>query len=215
MTLAISILILVKIMDPISKLAEYFREFPGIGPRQAKRFVYFLLTRNASYLDEISRLILSIKKSIRVCSSCFRFYQDGDSKICHICSDTNRDQNQLMVVTRDVDFEAIEKSKSYSGLYFILGGTIPILDKEPEKRVRLNELLEKIKASGFKEITLSLNANAEGEHTADFIRDYIKEKISDRDIPIFILGRGLSTGTELEYSDSDTIKSALENRKRI
>lgn len=202
-------------MDPISKLTEYFREFPGIGPRQARRFVYFLLTRNASYLEEIARLILDIKKSIKICSSCFRFYQDGNSTICYICSDKNRSTDKLMIVSRDVDFEAIEKSKFYNGHYFILGGTIPILDKEPEKKVRLYELLEKIKGGNFKEIILSLNANAEGEHTADFLSSYLKEKIPDQSLTISVLGRGLSTGTELEYSDTDTIKNALKNREKV
>jgi len=202
-------------MDPISKLTEYFREFPGIGPRQARRFVYFLLTRNASYLEEIARLILSIKKSIKVCTSCFRFYQDSNTSVCSICADKDRDTNQLMIVSRDVDYEAIEKSKFYTGFYFILGGTIPILDKEPEKKVRLNELYAKISGGQFKEIILSLNANAEGEHTADFIRDYLKNKFQERELTITVLGRGLSTGTELEYSDSDTIKNALKNRERI
>lgn len=208
-----------KEMDPISKLTEYFREFPGIGPRQARRFVYFLLTKNSAYLEEMARLFLSIKKSIRVCVICFRFYQNGDSTTCPICADTNRDKNQLMIVTRDVDFEAIEKSKFYNGYYFILGGTIPILDKEPEKKVRLSELVSRLKSGNFKEIILSLNANAEGEHTADFIRDYIKEKFPTVDgndtFSITVLGRGLSTGTELEYSDTDTIKNALKNREKV
>lgn len=202
-------------MDPISKLTEYFKEFPGIGPRQAKRFVYFLLTKNPSYLEEISRLILSIKKSIKVCPSCFRFYQDENRSLCSICSNQNRDQNQLMIVSRDIDFEAIEKSKFYNGYYFILGGTIPILDKEPEKRVRLNELFNRLNNSSFGEIILSLNANAEGEHTADFIKDYLKNKFPDRNLTISVLGRGLSTGTELEYSDAHTIKNALKNRERV
>ena len=202
-------------MDPISKLTEYFKEFPGIGPRQAKRFVYFLLTKNPSYLEEISRLILSIKKSIRVCPLCFRFYQDENRSSCSICSNQNRDQNQLMIVSRDIDFEAIEKSKFYNGYYFILGGTIPILDKEPERKVRLNELFNRLSTTSFNEIILSLNANAEGEHTADFIKDYLKNKFPDRNITISVLGRGLSTGTELEYSDADTIKNALKNRESV
>jgi len=210
------LIVLNKAMDPISKLTEYFREFPGIGPRQAKRFVYFLLTKNPSYLEEISRLILIIKKNIKVCSSCFRFYQnDSTINVCNICSDQNRDQNQLMIVSRDIDFEAIEKSKFYNGYYFVLGGTIPILDKEPEKKIRLNELLNRLNNSKFSEIILSLNANTEGENTADFIKDCIKNKFPDRDQTISVLGRGLSTGTELEYSDADTIKNALKNRERV
>ena len=120
-----------------------------------------------------------------------------------------------MIVSRDVDFEAIEKSKFYNGYYFILGGNIPILDKEPEKRIRLRELTEKVKNGQFKEIIISLNANAEGEHTTNFINDYLKEKFPSSDFTISVLGRGLSTGSELEYSDSDTIKNALKNRERI
>jgi len=199
-------------MDPLNKLAEYFGEFPGIGPRQAKRFVYFLLTRNAHHLEDISKLILEIKKSVRICTSCFRFYPDGKSVICPICSNANRDSHELMIVSRDVDFEAIEKSKVYQGYYFILGGTIPILEKEPEKKVRLKELKNKIAQGNFSEIILSMNATADGEHTTDFIRDYIKENFVDKDIKITVLGRGLSTGTELEYADHDTIRSALNNR---
>ncbi len=197
-------------MDPISKLTEYFREFPGIGPRQAKRFVYFLLTRNVSYLDEISKLILEIKKSIKLCNSCFRFFQSNNMLICHICSDKNRNTEQLMIVSRDVDFEAIEKSKSYNGYYFILGGIIPILDKEPEKKVHIKELKDRINKNKPTEIILSLNVNAEGENTIEYLKNVIKNL--DFNIKISLLGRGLSTGSELEYSDSDTIKNALKNR---
>lgn len=200
-------------MDQISKLTEYFREFPGIGPRQAKRFVYFLLTRNASYLDEISRLILEIKKNIKMCSSCFRFFQSSNGTICPICSDKNRKADQLMVISRDVDFEAIEKSKVYNGYYFILGGTIPILDKEPEKRVRLKELKNRISVNPPKEIIISMNITAEGEHTTDFLKGVIAEM--NKDISVSVPGRGFSTGSELEYSDTDTIKNALKNREKI
>lgn len=203
-------------MDPLSRLAEYFGEFPGIGPRQAKRFVYFLLTRNTAVLEDMARLILDIKKSIRVCPSCFRFFpESGGNALCSICANKNRDQDELMIVSRDVDFEAIEKSKVYNGYYFILGGNIPILEKEPEKKVRLNELLKKLKDSAFKEITLSLNANAEGEHTAEFLRSFIKERLPEKHFSISVLGRGLSTGTELEYSDAETIRNALKNRERV
>ncbi len=202
-------------MDHLSKLAQYFREFPGIGPRQAQRFVYFLLTRNTAYLDELSRLITEIKKSIRVCTDCFRFYPSTESsEKCSLCRNPHRDTHILMIVSRDVDLEAIEKSKVYSGYYFVLGGTVPILEKEPEKRIRLNELMKRVERGQFSEIILSLNANAEGEHTADILREYL-EKIPQHTYTISVLGRGLSTGTELEYSDSDTIKSALKNRERV
>lgn len=199
-------------MDSLNKLIEYFREFPGIGPRQARRFVYFLLTRNSSYLEDMAKLILDIKKNIRICSSCFRFYPEEKSSLCSVCLSPNRDTSQLMIVSRDVDFESIEKSHVYNGLYFILGGTIPILEKEPEKKVRLKELKDKISKGNFKEIILSLNITADGENTAEYIRQFITSNFPDSGIKISVLGRGLSTGSELEYVDKDTIKSALENR---
>ncbi len=197
-------------MDPLHKLAEYFADFPGIGPRQAKRFVYYLLTRNAGTLEDISRLILEIKKNVRICSGCFRFFPDGKSHLCPVCANPNRDQEQLMIVARDVDFESIEKSHVYHGLYFILGGTVPILEKEPERKVRLKELKEKISKGSFKEVILSLNITADGENTADYIRDFIQKNFEG--MKITVLGRGLSTGSELEYVDTETIKNALQNR---
>ncbi len=204
-------------MDQIHKLTEYFGEFPGIGPRQARRFVYYLLTRNSGHLEEIARLILDIKKNIRLCSSCFRFFPETHGSLCPICSNKNRDISELMIVSRDVDFEAIEKSKIYHGYYFILGGTIPILEKEPEKKVRLKELKSKIdnliKDSSLKEIILSLNMTAEGENTEEFLKQFVLNNFPNSGIKVSILGRGLSTGSELEYLDSDTIRNALKNRK--
>jgi recombination protein RecR len=197
-------------MDPLHKLAEYFADFPGIGPRQAKRFVYYLLTRNTTHLEDMARLILEIKKSVRICASCFRFYPEGKAALCPICSNTNRDHEQLMIVARDVDFESIEKSHVYNGIYFVLGGTIPILEKEPERKVRLKELKEKLSKGNFKEVILSLNITADGENTAEFIREFIKNSFST--IKVTVLGRGLSTGSELEYVDTETIKNALQNR---
>ncbi len=199
-------------MDSLHKLAEYFAEFPGIGPRQARRFVYFLLTRNLSYLEDMARLILDIKKNVRICASCFRFYPDGKSTLCPICANVNRNKEELMIVARDVDFESIEKSHVYHGLYFILGGTIPILEKEPEKKVRLKELKERLRIQTPKEIILSLNITADGENTAEYIRQFITTHFDDKNMKVSVLGRGLSTGSELEYVDTETIKSALENR---
>jgi recombination protein RecR len=117
-----------------------------------------------------------------------------------------------MIVSRDVDLDSIEKSHVYNGLYFVLGGTIPILEKEPEKKVRLKELKEKLDDTDFKEIILSLNLTADGENTAEYIRQFILDNSFDNGIKITVLGRGLSTGSELEYVDAETIRNALENR---
>ncbi|MFA6432370.1 MAG: toprim domain-containing protein [Candidatus Paceibacterota bacterium] len=201
-------------MDSLRRLEEIFAHFPGIGPRQAKRFVYHLLAKSPASIKEFTQLVEEVKRSTAQCSSCHRFFMGMNAKAsdCSVCSDTSRDQSTLMVVARDSDFESIEKSGAYKGLYFILGGTVPILDKEPEKRIRLKPLLERAgkKDSGLNEIILSLNATPDGENTAEIVRDaLIKLKGSFK---VSILGRGLSTGSELEYTDGDTIKSALQNR---
>jgi len=145
-----------------------------------------------------------------------RFFIEDKSKnkICLICGNDQRDQEKLMIVSKDVDFETIEKSGSYNGLYFILGGTIPILEKSPERRVRSKELLTRIERVGeeLKEIILAMNVNAEGENTEEYIRKILEPLASKFNFKISLLGRGLSTGTELEYSDTETIKNALRNR---
>ncbi|MEY2640926.1 MAG: recombination protein RecR, recombination protein RecR [Candidatus Parcubacteria bacterium] len=200
-------------MNDIDKLTEYFKEFPGIGPRQAKRFVYFLLRKNPRYADELSQLIPRVRKQVTVCNDCSRYFvPQGAQTVCAVCSDSSRNPEQLMIVSRDTDFEAVEKSDTYHGYYFILGGTLPILEEhDAQKYIRLDELesvLDKRTAAGLKEIIIALNANPDGDNTARFL----KEKLAPRGITISILGRGLSTGSELEYADSDTIKHALKNR---
>lgn len=204
-------------MNAVDKLAELFKEFPGIGPRQAKRFVYYLLSRNGGYLEHFSKHILELKREIKNCSSCFRFFPNdaARSPLCSVCRDAARDATCLMIVARDVDFEAVEKSHSYAGYYFILGGTVPILEKEPEKKIRAKELLSLVKArgaEGLKEIIVATSLNPEGENTSEYIAKFLSSAIKQFNIKFSVLGRGLSTGTELEYSDSDTIKNALKNR---
>ncbi len=200
-------------MNSIDKLTELFSKFPGIGPRQAKRFVYFLLSRSGNYSSELVHAIDGLKNEIRQCSECQRFFakESGSQNICSICSDDTRDKSILVIVPRDIDLEAVERSGSYRGQYFVLGGVIPILDKEPEKRIRLKELELRLKKdSGIKEVILAMNANQDGENTAEFLREYFKA------LPLTFseLGRGLSTGAELEYADPETLKNAFLHRTK-
>jgi len=203
-------------MNSLNKLEKLFSEFPGIGPRQARRFVYFLLTKNGAFLTELVGAISNLKKEITVCTSCFRFFtkNKGAEKRCSHCLDSARAGETLMIVSRDIDFENIEKTGTYKGMYFVLGGLVPILEKEPEKKIRINELLKKIEEQKkiIKEVILALNANSEGENTTEYVISKIKKISDENSITISTLGRGLSTGLELEYSDSETLKNALKNR---
>jgi recombination protein RecR len=206
-------------MNAIDKLSEIFSKLPGIGPRQAKRFVYFLLSRNGDYSGELIRAIQELKKEIIQCEECMRFFvyhAHGQSlTVCSICSDKTRDSSILMIVPRDIDLEAVERSGSYNGHYFVLGGVVPILEKEPDKRIRSKELGIRIKKGqeqegGLKEIILAMNANLDGENTAE----YLKEQCRGSTLTFSTLGRGLSTGAELEYADPETLKNALMHRTR-
>lgn len=204
-------------MDTIEKLAEIFKGFPGIGPRQAKRFVYFLLTRNKNYIREFTMLVEELQKEIRICPECFQYFTKNrqDNPLCDICQSKDRDRNVLMIVARDIDLENIEKSHSFNGKYFVLGGTVPILDKNPETKIHIKELLATIESKAkenLKEIILGFSVNPESEYTAQFIIEALTPLITKYNLKISHLGRGLSTGTELEYSDADTIKNALKNR---
>lgn len=203
-------------MDQIQILAEKFKEFPGIGERQAKRFVYFLLHKNPSFVKSLGDEILKIKNSITQCPSCYIFFQKGNDILCEVCKNEKTDHASLLVVEKDADYLNIRKSKIYNGMYFVLGALVPIADKQTLSFVRTKELVKtiekRIKDNNLKEIIIALVISPQGEHTDMYIRELISKIDGVENIKVSSLGRGLSTGSELEYSDSDTIKNAIKNR---
>lgn len=206
-------------MDHLNRLHDLFKQFPGIGPRQAKRFVYFLLNTSDSYRELLAREITELASRVTVCNACFRYFDSKgmDRHLCGTCHDDSRDNESLMIVAKDVDLDVVEKSKSYRGYYFVLGSTLSLIEKEPEAKLRNKELitvLEQRIKKGLKEIILALSLNVEGEHTREYVENIITPLVKAHSIKVSILGRGLSTGTELEYSDAETIKNALLSRKQ-
>lgn len=204
--------------DIFEKLAEMFSHFPGIGDRQSKRFVYYLMSKNPDYVADLIETISELKKETAQCAECFRFFNlrhGVDKKICEICANAS-DSSLLMVLEKDSDLESVSKSRTYNGKYFLLGGLVPIIEKNTPSRVRVNELKEKIKKdskNSLKEIILAFSLSPQGDHTDFYVRSQLKEITEPLGIKISSLGRGLSTGTELEYSDNDTLKNALKNRQ--
>lgn len=204
-------------MDPIERLSSLFEKFPGIGPRQAQRFVQYLLRSSPSLRREIIDSLQNLGGSVQQCAECMRFYgssgSTSKSSVCGICGNTQRSKTQLAVVASDADLAAIERSGTYSGMYFVLGGTISLAsEKMIGLRVpQLMALVAKRTEDKLTEIILSFPANPEGDATAVRLREDLSEKFPN--ISITSLGRGLSTGSELEYADPETIKSALESRR--
>lgn len=206
-------------MDHLNRLNDIFKQFPGIGPRQAKRFVYFLLGTSEGFRSALAKEITELSSRVTVCSSCFRFFErkNTDATLCSVCRDTSRDAESLMIVAKDVDLDAVEKSKVYNGYYFVLGNSLSLVEKDPESKVRTKELvlaIEKRVKAGLKEIIIGLSLNAEGEHTREFVENFVAPLVKSHSLRVSVLGRGLSTGTELEYSDTETIKNALIGRKQ-
>jgi len=204
-------------MTTPERLEELFRKFPGIGARQAKRFVYFLLTQRNGFVKELSDLLVSLKENVKQCSECYRFFQNGgDVSVCNFCSSATADPSTLLVLEKDIDLETVHKSGAFNGKYFTLGGNIPILEKDPASKIRIKELVSKVtrdgKANTLKEIILALSLNAEGENTMQYVKKTLEPLGIKYSFKISSLGRGFSTGLELEYSDADTLKNALKNR---
>jgi recombination protein RecR len=203
-------------MTALDRLIKHFERFPGIGSRQAKRFAFHLLTLPHEEVAEISELIRVIRASVTLCPSCQRFFsKEGTMEVCGICANTNRDNTKLVVVERDSDIDAIERSGIYDGFYFVLGGTVPLLDTQDTKKLRggaLKQLVEMRGPLGLREVILGFSINPDGENTSRYIEILLKEAIEKYTLKVSHLGRGLSTGSELEYADPETIKNALKNR---
>ncbi len=203
-------------MNQLERLIKHFERFPGIGSRQAKRFAFHLLTLPQNDTQDLSELIRTIRTSVIMCPSCNRFHSMYLSEaMCSICLSGTRDRSKLTIVERDSDIEAIERGGVYDGLYFVLGGTVPLLDSQDIKKLRggtLKSLVEARGPEGLHEIILAFSINPDGENTGRYIEALLRESIEKFALIVTHLGRGLSTGSELEYADSETIKNAFKNR---
>lgn len=191
-------------------------KFPGIGPRQATRFAFYILKANG-LRDELA-LALAELKNIGFCSQCFRTTENANSeKLCNICKDSKRERSLIAIVEKESDMQSMEKGAAYKGLYHVLGGVISPLDSDSPKRLHLKELHGRVrdilKNNGSCEVILATNTTTEGDMTALYIERILAPlKEQFKNLKISRLGRGLSLGSELEYADEITLKNALANR---
>ncbi len=201
-------------MDPIERLSSIFERFPGIGPRQAARFVQFLLRSSPAIRRDLIESLQQLGGSVSQCEECMRFHTSRE-KVCGICANPRRDPQYLAVVASDADLLALERTGTYRGMYFVIGGTIS-LASEKASGLRIPGLLRSIPErinAGLKEVILAFPANPEGDATMIRLREDLEPLTLVHELKISALGRGLSTGSELEYADPDTIQSAFESRR--
>jgi len=192
----------------IESLINTFSKLPGVGPRTAARFVFYLITRPNEELGALANNIAQLKNDITICSICGNF---AEKSPCQICSDQKRDHDQICIIARPQDLEAIEKTAEYNGLYHILNGTINPLQGIGPNSLRIKELENRLKVHPPAEIILALNPDMEGETTVLYLTKLLKPY----NIKLTRLARGLPVGSELEYADEITISSALKGRKEV
>ncbi len=197
--------------DQIEELSAALSRFPGVGPRQARRFAYHLLAIPPAERNKLASLITSIADSVRQCRECYRFAATDTNGLCNYCADTSRDDTLLMIVEKDQDLLAVERAGTYRGRYFVLGGVLTLSGKGAIRERELPRAVEMRLARGLTEIVLALSATSEGEHTEDRVQELLAPFRSR--VRLSALGRGLSTGSELEYADAATLSGALSNRK--
>jgi recombination protein RecR len=197
---------------PIRRFIALFSELPSVGPRQASRFAFWLIRQGPSVIADYSQSIRMLGERIGVCQDCFFvFEQTENEKLCAICRDPKRNRGLLAIVEKETDLITLEKTKSFSGLYHVLGGTINPLDQNWRQTLRVPVLLERIARAKqpIEEIVLALPATAQGELTAG----ELERTLAPTGAKITRLGRGLPRGAEIEFADEETLRAAIEHRQ--
>lgn len=193
---------------PIQYLLEEFAKLPGIGPKSAERFVFYLLKRPPEEIERFAATLLRITNAVRQCSVCFDF---SESDPCQYCQEKRRDAATICVVAESADVLAIEKTGEYHGRYHVLGGVLRPTDGITPDRLRISELIKRVRSDGIREVILATNPDLEGEATAL----YINKLLRPFNVNVTRIAKGLPMGSDLEYADEITLANALAGRRAV
>ena len=196
------------LIKPLNNLYEQFRRLPGVGNKSALRLAYHIIDMPETDVQRLAETLLQAKRDIRFCKKCFNL---TDSEVCSICEDEKRDHSTICVVEQPQDAVAMERSHGYSGVYHVLHGCLSPLDGIGPEELRIKELLFRLGKDDVKEVILATNSNVEGEATAA----YLAQLLRNQPVIVSRIARGLPMGGDLEYADEVTLAKALENRVRI
>ena len=191
---------------PIARLIEEFSKLPGIGPKSAQRLAFHLIRMPEQHAHELANAIVRVKDSVAMCSRCFNLTEDDP---CGICADPRRDPERICVVEEALDVLALERTRTYRGLYHVLHGAISPMNGIGPDDLRIQPLLKRLSSEPIQEIILATNPNVEGDATAM----YIHGLISPAGVSITRPARGLPVGGDLEYADESTLSRAIEGRQ--
>lgn len=196
--------------QPMQTLIDVFSKFPGIGEKTAQRFVFHLLRNSQQDLIKLAKLIMNLNDSVVKCSCCFNY---TDRTPCLLCTNPSRDHSILCIVAYSHEVNALERTGEYRGVYHVLGGNINILDGITPDKLKIKELIERIKDSKKKimEIVLAFNPDLEGESTTL----YLSKLLKPYQLRVTRLARGLPRGADIEYADEITLGDAMKARRDI
>lgn len=194
-----------EVLTPIERVVLTLRRLPGVGEKTATRLAYFLLAAPESVASELAEAIRRLRSEVVICERCFTLSEQSP---CAICADDRRESRVVCVVEEPADLASVEKAGSFQGLYHVLGGTLSPLDGIGPDALRIGPLLERVRAGEIDEIILATNPNPEGEATALFVA----EQLRDQEILVTRIGFGMPLGGDLEYVDRVTVRRSLENR---
>jgi recombination protein RecR len=200
---------------PLARLVQELSKLPGIGEKTAARLAFHMLKGKKDDVFNLAESIGKLRKEMGLCRICFGFSevepQSGETSVCIICRNPERDQQSICVVEEPSDLIAVERSQEFRGLYHVLHGTISPLDGIGPDALRIKELLARIKSEVVQEIIVATNPTMDGEATAL----YLSKVIKPLGVSVTRIARGLPMGGDLEYTDAVTLGKALEGRREI
>lgn len=194
----------------LQAVIESLGQLPGVGPRSAERFAYYLLKHDPHKSHKIADSLNTLHSQVKTCPITFALI-DATEDVSALYSDVSRDKKTIALVAEPFDIVALEKTGLYKGTYHVLGGLLSPLDGIGPEQLHIHELIDRIKKDKVKEIILATNASVEGETTAL----YIQQQLADLPVVISRLARGLPIGVDLEYADQITLGRALEGRQNL
>lgn len=192
------------------EVIETLRGLPGVGPRTAERYAYFLLKEEAAAARRLGAKLAALHEGVAYCQKTFALVNPGE-RFSKLYTDSRRDKKIVAVVASPFDIVALEKTNIYSGTYHVLGGLISPIEGVGPEQLTVKPLLKRLDSDKVKELIVATNASVEGETTAL----YIQQQVADRPVKITRLARGLPIGLDLEYADQITLGRALLGRQRL
>jgi len=196
----------------LSELIDALGNLPGVGPRSAERFAYYLFKSDPHVSSRLSSALENVHSGVKQCPVTFALI-NSDEDISPLYSDPERDKTVVAVVEEPLDIIALERTGQFKGTYHVLGGAMSPIDNIGPEQLHIPELLVRLKKDVVAEVILATNASVEGESTALYIQHQIQE--SDLKVEISRLARGIPAGVDLEYADQITLSHALEGRRKL